>query len=58
MFCPDNGKNYIFIGNFNRKKAAKEAAYSSGGFCNGYLYGKLKRGWSVWKTAAAELTTS
>lgn len=42
-----NGYHFKFIGNYARKKDAKQMAEQSGGYVCPYLNGKLKRGWVV-----------
>jgi len=55
--CPSIKPGYTlhFIGNFARMKDAQTAVAATPGAAreNGYLSGKLARGWSVWKWTQA-----
>lgn len=44
-----NGYHFKLIGNYARKKDAKQMAEQSGGYVRAYLNGKLKVGWVVLK---------
>jgi hypothetical protein len=43
----ENGDTLRFVGNFARQKDALAAATQTGGWVQGYLFGKLPRGWAV-----------
>ena len=44
-----NGNRFEFIGNFSRMKDANAAAATHGAKVNPYLFGRLARGWSVYR---------
>ena len=44
-----NGQRLTMLGNFARKHLAKVIATQEQAVCIPYLFGKLKRGWSVFK---------
>jgi hypothetical protein len=46
---PFNGSKITMVGNYRRKKDAENAAALQGLKVHPYLYGKLPRGWSVYK---------
>jgi hypothetical protein len=57
---PDNGLTLCMIGNFNRKKDAVAAQlqavteHKASAEVTPYLFGKLKRGWSVYTIEEAQ----
>lgn len=48
IFPVDTKNSLVFLGNFNRKKDA-DALEADDVKINPYLYGKLVRGWAVWR---------
>jgi hypothetical protein len=51
---PDNGLTLCMVGNYRRKKDADDAAAIHGLKAHPYLFGKLKRGWSVYTIEEAQ----